>query len=883
MASTGVNRPTNVRQRDEDIDRKLQLYGIASAFRNGKMPSNEQIDATLNSFIASKALSNPSNKLSSEGRALVADFRDVVNQAKLLLLTKNDGNLLQDFIWKTSRHEYSSIEVPGAVVSKDEAKQDGDKALEGIKTLGNLLITNGQFRKLLKDSSVLFRDILADSASKATSVVRPSDEALAQIDEPAPDDTWHDRPNLAKNDLKNRTKALYKKNNSGGTTSGRDVGGTSATDTQRLDGLQDGTAETVQDKTAEYRDRAKAYLRSKVPQERRDQAVWRLKKMIIECQQHPDYQQAIQALLDLAERYHSHAKTTTANSHGVVQNTRDRLSDAEADLKTLIERFANSTSTDNLWSSINDIYTLADNDNELQSWFSKVDRFLRRCLQEKGFVLEDASTEEWNRLYDHGNYLLREKYRPQTDKVANEVKFLADQFDKDAQNQAFGKSVRKLLYDLGNDENGKQTFKPHLVKDVTNVILPATLESIAYIPIPRIEYSDSQVDAVIENLVLESDNFMPNVFEIYNNNYVSWGRKLGKVGNNRHSAQVNVSGIQMDLRNVSYYVKRKEGFPSLTDVGIFSVFLSGQGFSFKLGLSTAGPSNRQHFFKVDKVHVDIDNLKITMHKSQHKLLFTVFKPILMRVMRPVLQKVLEKTIRDNFNKWDTTLYTIKQDADRAGRELDVDPDEAGSKPNSYNRFFTAARKHMEDSKERKKVEAKKKAADLDDKKLNIAYTKEDSIFPHINLPGGFSSKASRYRAMANEGDNWQSPVFTLGSAGTTKSVPKPSVIEKKEAPVSNPSRVNGANGANRANGNDDFATANSANGYQSTQGHQSTQGLQGANGLTAPLAVPVAVVAPAGSTATATGHDVAVAATGAARDGAQGTTGVVSSVSGRLV
>ncbi|KAL1887703.1 hypothetical protein Sste5346_010043 [Sporothrix stenoceras] len=887
MASTGVNRPTNVRQRDEDIDRKLQLYGIVSAFQNGKMPSNDQIDATLNSFIASKALSSPSSRLSSEGRALVADFRDVVNQAKLLLLSKNNGNLLQDFIWKTSRHDYASIDVPGAPVSKDVAKQDGDRALEGLKTLGNLLITNGQFRKLLKDSSVLFRDILADSASKATSVVRPSDEALAQIDEPAPDDTWHDTPNLSKNDLKNRTKGLYKKNNQG------DAGGASSVDAQRADELQGEATEAAQNKTAEYRDRAKAYLRSKVPQERRDQAVWRLKKMIIECQQHPEYQQAIQTLLDLAERYHGHAKTATANSSGVVQHTRGRLSEAEEDMKTLIERFANGTSTDNLWSSINEMYKLADNDQELHSWFSKVDSFLRRCLQEKGFVLEDASTEEWNRLYDHGNYLLREKYRPQTDNVADQVKFLADQFDKDAQNQAFAKSVNKLFYDLGNDENGKQTFKPHLVKDLTNVIIPAALESIAYIPIPRIEYSDSQVDAVIENLVLESDNFMPNVLEIYNDNYVSWGRKLGKVGKNRHSAQVNVSGIQMDLRNVSYYVKRKEGFPSLTDIGIFSVFLSGKGFSFKLGLSTAEPGNREHFFKVNKVDVDIDNLKITMHKSQHKLLFTVFKPILMRVMRPVLQKVLEKAIRDNFTEWDATLYAIKKDADRAAQELADQADaEDATNPNAYSRFFNAAKKRMDDTKERKKEEAKKKAdkarKELDDKKLNIAYTKEDSIFPRINLPGGFSSKASHYRSMAREGDDWQSPVFTLGSAGTSKNIPKPPVVEKKEAPATNGNRVNGVNGAGRTNG--------ATNGYHGTNGVNQAN----ASGVSAaPLAVPVAVVAPAGSGAlssnagsgygdgiartSGTVYDTPTALTGAAQDGVQRTTGVVSSVSGRPI
>jgi hypothetical protein len=37
---------------------------------------NEQIDIALNSFLKSKALANPSQKLSVEGRALVADFRD---------------------------------------------------------------------------------------------------------------------------------------------------------------------------------------------------------------------------------------------------------------------------------------------------------------------------------------------------------------------------------------------------------------------------------------------------------------------------------------------------------------------------------------------------------------------------------------------------------------------------------------------------------------------------------------------------------------------------------------------------------------------------------------------------------------------------------------
>jgi hypothetical protein len=111
---------------------------------------NDQIDVALNSFLASRALANPSNKLSPEGRELVADVRDVVKQAKHLLLSKNEGNLLQDFIWQTQNFDPSAVPTPGAPLDKGTAKQHGDQALEGLRTLGTLLITNGQFRKLSK-------------------------------------------------------------------------------------------------------------------------------------------------------------------------------------------------------------------------------------------------------------------------------------------------------------------------------------------------------------------------------------------------------------------------------------------------------------------------------------------------------------------------------------------------------------------------------------------------------------------------------------------------------------------------------------------------------------------------------------------------------------
>ena len=407
-------------------------------------------------------------------------------------------------------------------------------------------------------------------------------------------------------------------------------------------------------------------------------------------------------------------------------------------------------------------------------------------MQQEGYVLDDASTEEWNRLYDHGNFLLRNKYRSHTDRIVDEIKFLADQFDHDPQNKAFANSLTKLFNDLGNDENGKPTFKPHLIKDLTEVIIPAIFENVAYIPVPRIEYSDPQFDAVIENLVLESDNFMPNILEIASENYMRFGRK--KYANkNKMSIDVKVAGIQMDLRDVSYYIKRKQGFPSLSDTGVANLLLAGDGFTFRLKMSSADEKDKQNFFKIDKVDVDVKNLHIKLSKSNHKLLFNLFKPIMLKVLRPGLQKALEKAIRDQARKLDTILYQIKQEADRALDEAREDPEKV---PNIYNRYVTAAQKQI--------MQGKQKAqAATADKTVNYAVTKEDSIFPHIHLPGGISSKATEYKELARKGDKWESPVFSIGSASKSRDLPgAPNVVRKPHA--TNGHANGGANGG--ANG-----------------------------------------------------------------------------------
>lgn len=860
MASKAVNRPTDTKQRETDVNNKLQLYGIYSAFANGKVPSNKQIDVALNSALESKALTSPSEKLSEEGRRLVADLRDVIEQAKILLLTKNEGNLLQDFIWQTQQISGGDVKTPSAPVSKDDARQHGQQASEGLRTLGTLIITNGQFRKLLNDALILFRSIAGDAATKAAGRLNPTEEQLAQIDEPAEDNTWHEAPVFSKENFRNQVQNTWNTNKPFGKDNAKvaagdatqaahpegsrdpaDVANLAANGQQRgtssgvdavsgaqagVNTLRDQASENIpqdtKNKGQDYKNRTKSYLSGKMPRERREQAIWRLKKMVVEIQGHQDYQRAIETLLSLAEQYGGHSKTVGAQSSEAVKgaHTDDSLKIAEADLKTLIERFANSTSTDDLFDSINQIYRDADADPELKNWFKAVDAYIRKCLQEQGFIMQDAANDEWNKLYDQGQYLLRDKYRSHTDRIADEFRFMGRQFDADPMNKRFGDSVQKLFLDLGNDETGKATFKPHLVKDLTDVIIPGILVNVRYVPIPRIEYTDPTIDVVVENLVVESDNLAPNVLELSTDNYWRWGRK--QIANkNKSKVMLAVSGVQMDLRDVSFYVKRKQGFPSITDTGVCDIFMGGSGLSFKIAAETAEKGDRAHFFKIQKVDVDIKNVKIKMKKSKHKILFAVAKPILLRALRPAIQKAIEKQIKDSAYRFDSVAWQVHQEAERAKEDAKRNPNPEHL-DNIYQRYVTAIKTRALEGQEKVKVAT-------EDKKVNMAVTQHDSIFPQIKLPGGISSKATEYKELAAKGDKWESPVFSIGSAKETSDIPKLEPVTRKPHSTarSGPLSHNATNLGNQMDRgfdgtNDAVPNGNPAVNGSATKGHNST-------------------------------------------------------------
>lgn len=234
------------------------------------------------------------------------------------------------------------------------------------------------------------RDVAGDAATNVAGRVNPTQEQLDSMDRPADDNTWHDVPDLSKDNLRNQVQSRAPfgkkeaKDIAGNATqeahpsgsrdpadaaelAARDQqqGGNSGVDAQAgartaVNQVKDQIPEDQKDRMRETRDRTREktvnYMKEKMPQERREQVIWRLKKMIVECQGHPDCElscdvcdflangipdmRAIETLLRLAEEYTGHSKNLAGQGTGAVKgaHTDAALQKAEADMKVRLSQ-----------------------------------------------------------------------------------------------------------------------------------------------------------------------------------------------------------------------------------------------------------------------------------------------------------------------------------------------------------------------------------------------------------------------------------------------------------------------------------------------------------------------------------------------------------------
>ncbi|KAI5117290.1 hypothetical protein M0805_006812 [Coniferiporia weirii] len=817
-ASGAVTDPVNKEQKDADVDRKLRFYGVIQAFREGRVPDNQQIDETLR-YVKENAPMDVGS-LSPDGQRLVQDVRDIVDTARAIVGEKNADELFQNFLWHTratdvsrAKHDPNSL----APVDSDKVKSDGQQAATHLRTLFTLVLTNAETRKLLGDFALIGRDLFAIGAEKAAELARPDPERFDRVDEAAPENQFHteggrtttaqsgETPVLEANvpgrtvrqhpqnefgtgaeihgpgpdDRDFRTGADAKEHatglaQEGGTSAlqraqdeGRQVkseadaredptekkdvtkGGLKERFGNFRDGLMNRVPQEHKDTANEHVDRARNFLSEEYfPEERRDQFIFRAKKVIVECQRHDDYQSSVRWLLDYLEEYSGHARHVSskgAESHDALRSD-PALTQALSEIRTLLERFANGKSFSSITDRVNVLYDDANQDDQLRAWFKEVDAFSRRCLLEPGFVLQPQCNADGRKLRDTGREFYDGKYKGHFDAVFDSIGAFFGAMGDDALNQRFGQDWARLTRDLLFDSEGALKFKPELWNDVRKIILPAVIDKIGYIPIPRVEYTDDALDLVLENLTLSGRNLFPNVVTLEAHNFMKFSPYSAINDEHHHEFTLHLGHIQADMRDVAFYFNKKSGIPKIKDSGIADVILGGEGLSATIHLVST-TKDRSSVFTVKNVNVKVDTLKFSIRDSKHDTLYNTLRPLATGLVKKQIQKALRDALTTGLEYVDGQLVGVRD------RMSEAKASDEGSRARVLQDLF-----------QRRKDETSSKADSAKSARgsqFKVVAKRDSVLLPEQGHPAGWVNRQQERADAAVQGNEWRSKAFSI--------------------------------------------------------------------------------------------------------------------------
>lgn len=443
-----------------------------------------------------------------------------------------------------------------------------------------------------------------------------------------------------------------------------------------------------------------------------------------------------------------HVANKGVESAGAVKED-PSIANATLQFRTIFERFANGKSMDGMQSALDQIYTDAQNDQELRGWWSKLNDYVHRCLLEPGFILEEEADKEARQLQKSGESFFQDKYRGHWEAFADQVQLFFTAMHHDPLNRRLGDDVKRFTKDLLFNSEGNLTFKPHLWNDIRQTLLPTFIRQIGYVPIPRAEFSSPDIDLVIENLVLSGPNLFPNVVSLESHNAFKFSpyEQLNKgLDTHHHKFRLGLSQIQADIRDVRFSFRRKTGWPKIKDHGLADVILAGKGMSIDVELESV-EKRRDSVVRVNHVHTSIDTLQFSIRDSKHDLLYKFVKSVATGTIKKAIQAAVDNAIRTAVGHLDDQLVQVRNTVDDAKKSDETTRTQALK--DLYSKKADTAQKKQAEAKETPGT-------------FRIVANRDSVLNPDMGGgKGAMTNKMWKTEDLAHSGKDWHSPAFDL--------------------------------------------------------------------------------------------------------------------------
>ncbi|KAN0063240.1 hypothetical protein ACQY0O_004404 [Thecaphora frezii] len=673
----------------------VKLAKVIGAVRAGKMPSQQQLSAWIESVINSPVLDERSvpgsSQLSQQGARVLQDFKGLLACIERIGESKNGDNKIQKFFYQTSQASVGlndegrvSYSLPttssvGADGLASEAKEDVYEILQNVQQIGQLFVTSRSFRNLLADVQFLLRDLTADVAAQTA---RRASEAEGRL-----------RP--SERERQTRGNAI-------------DLRAPTQQDLKSAAARARGSAQQAgRDARGSLHDAAQ-WVDERTPDDIKDEFIERIREVVAQAQEDPDFKRALDGIYSIGNKWIEIAQDVADKAKEQTDVDID-TPEAEANanfreavdlLQQILEEFSGRSlepvrkSFDKFSGHVRHIYEAESSkeSKELREFIDNVKSFIDRALNQDGYIQSNRANREASELYDHAQAMLKasgkdanrelNRLKKDFDEVLDEVTTFAEGFEEDPELRELGQRMQKLADDvdflkirdtfgkggsgIGGFVNTIRTDAGLLVRDVVEVVIPRMIQEIREVPFPRIEYASPEADVVIDDLSFRAStaSFVPDSIRIVNRNDLSLAQRRNTFGSNVDSSlYLEVTGLRIKAADVAYYINKKTGWFGWEDYGFLDLDLGGRnGTSFVVKLHNADEDDDESYFRVDKVSVDMSNLVVKVRQTRHWFLNFFLMPFIRPVVRRTLQHLLERQIQTWLQNADRSLWAMQQRA-----------------------------------------------------------------------------------------------------------------------------------------------------------------------------------------------------------------------------
>ncbi|TEB10922.1 hypothetical protein FA13DRAFT_1004892 [Coprinellus micaceus] len=658
---------------------------VTAAFTAGKLPSTQQFNAFidwLNDVGITQVEPSSNTELSSRGRALASGVRQTLDAYKTFFNNKNGDSTLQEALWHLTEGELTTS--PEAEGEKDEAKADIQALRRSLRTLISIVweSLSSEGTSVFHDLMSLLRLSLADAAELIEEQAGAAKESLRSLE---------DEVQAGERDTLGRSKQRLEEEKDPKIAWQHGMDTVKDTGTKIIGGAQT-TSATVQEKASKTHDRITDAL----------------SKIAARAQNDDNYKQSLDTIFNILQKRLDASLDAAADPSATVANffndtTREQHIPKAVDLfRTFIERLA-GTSLDPFIGKVRTTTASVMRDPELKEWFDDGLNYLRRVLTDKDFVSNDASAQERQQLGARWRGYMKkdDKWKGDIESLKNEWSKIDDGIRNDqdlariqAAQKNFGNDLRNGLETAAKeasrqvaDRTGQAVDEAKgplesaieqatwFWQDLFKVYLPKAVSKMRDFPIPRTEYKDSEIEFVLENLDISSFNFLPSHVYIRNITDVDITTSDSPITPSRTAVgtltHVRIQALQLALDDVSFwYMDKTAG--ALTPgefTGLLGFKLPEKGIDLDLKVrlipaTVSGPRSRhelKHFHVIETADVSIaDDVAIEVKESNHALLTTVMKPMIVSRIRDALQRALSSQLRAAIDWADGVAYDVSE-------------------------------------------------------------------------------------------------------------------------------------------------------------------------------------------------------------------------------